>query len=520
MRYDVRVNHISRRDAIGALIGAPALILPRRSAAQEAIPEIEKGPFNGTAESLREYRIPEWFRDAKFGMWAHWGPQSGVEDGDWYARNMYIETQAQYKYHLEHYGHPSKFGYKDLCPLWKGAEFDPDHLVQLYKKAGAKYFMSMGVHHDNFDLWNSKYQPRWNAVATGPKKDVVGMWRKAVQKHGLKFAVSEHLSNSYNWLAVSHGADKSGPMAGVPYDGNDPAYADLYHPFPKGQPIPTQAMSRVAPDSWKLQYFRRIRDLIDNYQPDLLYTDGGIPFDAWGYKLVSHFYNVNAKLHGGKVEGVYTSKNRKDCEQGTCALDIERGVANDIMPEPWQTDTCIGNWHYKRGIRYKTPKTVVDMLCDIVSRNGNLMLNIPLPNSGKPDDEELKVAEAITGWMAVNSEGIYGTRPWKVSGNVATPGAQAMGFNERNRKDLTANDVRFTTRGATLYAFVMGWPENEAVIPLLALGGKPGVGKIRSVELLGHKGRVSFTQDETALKVKMPPKKPSEYAVTLKIAGA
>src|SRR5262249_51819827 len=161
---------VTRRRALSALAAAPSLILPRKSAAQEQIPEIAKGPYDGSLESLRQYRISDWFRDAKFGMWAHWGPQSGVEAGDWYARNMYIETQPQYKYHLEHYGHPSKVGYKDLCPQWKGAEFDPEHLIQLYKKAGAKYFMSMGVHHDNFGLWNSKYQPRWNAVAMGPKK--------------------------------------------------------------------------------------------------------------------------------------------------------------------------------------------------------------------------------------------------------------------------------------------------------------------------------------------------------------
>jgi alpha-L-fucosidase len=163
---------------------------------------------------------------------------------------------------------------------------------------------------------------------------------------------------------------------------------------------------------------------------------------------------------------------------------------------------------------------VIDMLCDIVSRNGNLMLNFPLPNSGMLDDEELKVLDGITRWMAVNSEGIYGTRPWKVSGNAAAPGSQQMGFNERNRKELTADDVRFTTKGGTLYAFVMGWPEREAVVPTLALGGNNGVGKIRSVELLGHKGRLKFTHDETALKVTMPPEKPSEHAVTLKIVGA
>jgi alpha-L-fucosidase len=495
---------MTRRDA---LCLAPALLLARKAGAQD-LPQIARGRFNGTADALKEYRIPEWFRDAKFGIWAHWGPQSGVEAGDWYARNMYIETQAQYKYHVATYGHPSKVGYKDLCPLWKGSEFEPDHLMSLYKKAGAKYFMSMGVHHDNFDLWNSKHQPRWNAVAMGPKKDVVGLWRKAAEKHGLRFAVSEHLSNSYNWLAVSHGSDKSGAMAGVPYDGNDPAYADLYHPFPKDQPIPTQAMSRDVPEAWKRQWFARIKDLVDNYQPDLLYTDGGIPFGDVGYRMVSHFYNL-------MPQGVFTSKNRKDCETGTCALDIERGIANDILPNPWQTDTCIGNWHYKRGVQYKSAKTVIDMLCDIVSRNGNLMLNIPLPNSGKPDDEELKVLDGITRWMAVNEDGIYGTRPWKVSGNApaaAAPGE--AGFNERNRKELTAGDVRFTTKGGAVYAFVMGWPEREAAIPMT------GAGKVRSVELLGHRGRLQFTQDASGLRVQLPAEKPCEHAVAFRVVGA
>ncbi len=512
----------SRRDALRVLAAAPALLISCKSSAQEGMPAIASGPFNGTAESLQQYRIPEWFRDAKFGMWAHWGPQSGVEDGDWYARNMYIQDSAQYKYHVEHYGHPSKVGYKDLCPQWKGAEFDPNHLITLYKKAGAKYFMSMGVHHDNFDLWNSKHQQRWNAVATGPHKDVVGLWRKAVLDNGLKFAVSEHLSNSFDWFMTSHTSDKTGPLAGVSYDGINPQYADLYHAIPAGMSLNQPAMGRNAPDSWKREYFLRIQDLIDNYHPDLLYTDGGIPFGEWGYRLVSHFYNTNAKLHGGQVEAVYTSKVRSDCATGTCALDIERGVASDIMLEPWQTDTCIGGWHYKRGIKYKTPKIVVDMLCDIVSRNGNLMLNIPLPNSGVPDDEELKVVEAITQWMAVNSEGIYATRPWKVSGNAAAapPAANGAKFNERHRKELTAEDVRFTTKADTLYAFVMGWPEREANIPLLALGGQWSVGKIRSVELLGHTGKLKFTQDANALKVPMPPERPSDHAITLKIVGA
>jgi alpha-L-fucosidase len=436
-------------------------------------------------------------------------------------RAQYLfQDSGQYKYHLEHYGHPSKFGHKDICQLWKGDQFDPDHLMQLYKKAGAKYFMSMGVHHDNFDLWNSKHQPRWNAVATGPKKDVVGLWRKAADKYGLKFAVSEHLSNSYNWLAVSHQSDTTGPMAGVKYDGADPAYNDLYHPFPNDQPAPKNAMSRDAPFSWQRLWFQRIQDLIDNYHPDLLYTDGGIPFGDVGYKLVSHYYNDNARRHSGKVESVFTSKTAKDCAQGTCALDIERGIASDILPNPWQTDTCIGNWHYKKGIKYKTPKTVVDMLCDIVSRNGNLMLNLPLPNSGMLDDDELKVLDGITQWMTVNGEGIHGTRPWKVSGNAAPPQPnQRQGFNEQGRKDMTAADVRYTTKNGVLYVFMMGWPESRTAqqLPQLALGS---AGKIRRVELLGHKGNLKFTQTDTALSVELPSEKPCDYAITLKIEGA
>ena len=503
---------ITRRQVVGLVAAAPALLLPRRSHAQESIPEIAKGPFDGV-ESLKKYRIPEWFRDYKFGMWAHWGPQSAAEFGDWYARNMYMQDSPQNKYHVEKYGHPSKFGFKDVALTWHGKDFDAEYLIKLYKKAGAKYFMSMGVHHDNFDLWNSKYQPRWNAVATGPKKDVVGLFAAAARKNGLKFAVSEHLSNSYNWLAVSHGADKTGPLAGVPYDGTDPAFADLYHPFPKDQPIPTQAMSREAPDSWKRLYFLRIQDLIDKYKPDLLYTDGGIPFGEWGYKLVSHYYNQ-------VPNGLYTSKTRKDCEEGTCALDIERGVAGDILPNPWQTDTCIGGWHYKKDAKYKSGKNVVDLLCDIVSRNGNLMLNVPLPNSGKPDDDELKTVEEITKWMAVNSEGIYSTRPWKIAGSAAPPVAGTTAFNERNRKDLTAADVRYTVKNGTLYAFVMGWPEREAVIPTLALGGANQVGKIRGVTLLGHRGNLKFTQDEQSLRVTLPPEKPCEHAICFRIVGA
>jgi alpha-L-fucosidase len=260
---------------------------------------------------------------------------------------------------------------------------------------------------------------------------------------------------------------------------------------------------------------------VDNYQPDILYTDGPMPFEEYGLSLVAHMYNESARRHGGKVEAVYNSKLREDCAEGTCVLDFERGLADAIAPNPWQTDTCVGDWHYRRDVKYKTPKTVIDMLVDIVSRNGNLLLNFPLPGSGALDDRELAILAEITKWMAVNSEGIYGTRPWKIFGEG--PGTKVKGtgrFNENGRQDLTAEDVRFTTKGKTLYAFLMGWPGKQAVVAPLASKGAQDVGKIRNVELLGFKGKLKWTQDEAGLKVEMPEQKPSDHAVTLKVALA
>ncbi len=496
------------------------------------------GPFLPTRESLNTYQVPDWFRDAKFGIWNHWGPQSAAEYGDWYARRMYVESEPQYKYHVQKYGHPSKFGFKDVIASWKADQFDPDHLMGLYKKAGAKYYVSMGVHHDGFDLWNSKYQPRWNSVASGPKKDVVGLFQKAANQHGLRFGVSEHLSNSYTWFGTSHLADKSGPLAGVPYDGANPQWSDLYHDY-SDQPADfaqkaataQMAMSRGGPDAWRKNYFDRITELVTNYEPDLLYTDGGIPFGDEGLALVALHYNTNARKHGGKVEAIYNSKSRPDSAAGLCVLDMERGVIEGIWPRPWQTDTCIGNWHYDTRAKYKTPKRVIDLLVDIVSRNGNLLLNFPLPNSGAPDAEELKILEAITAWMAVNSEAIYATRPWKIfgdgPGSHIPPPAPGVRFNENSRKDFTAEEVRFTTKGSTLYAFVMGWPaqdssngpQKEFVVAPLATTNANVVGKIENVSLLGYGGKLTWKHDERGLVVQLPPAPPCDHAFTLKIAG-
>ncbi len=514
---------ITRRTALAALAAAPALRLAK---AAESGPKFAAGPFSATRESLSAYRVPDWFRDAKFGIWAHWGPQSAPEWGDWYARNMYMEGSRQYKYHVEKYGHPSKFGFKDVIPTWKAEKFDPAYLMSLYKKAGAKYFVSMGVHHDNFDLWNSRHN-RWNAVNMGPKRDIVGAFRDAARREGLRFGVSEHLAVSYHWFQTSHGADKNGALAGVAYDGADPKYAEYYHEaheVPKAGPWSPENV----PLRWKQHYFDRIKDLLDQYEPDLLYTDGPIFFEQWGLGLAAHHYNKSAARAGGKVEGVYANKSKTDCHGGICLLDLERGVVDKVWDEPWQTDTCIGNWHYNRQAKYKSPKIVIDMLVDIVSRNGNLLLNFPLPSNGMLDPEELKILDEITRWMAVNSEAIYGTRPWNTFGSgPSTDGsganaAKGMGefhntaaFNERGRKDLTAGDVRYTKKGGVLYAFAMGWGGQSATFPELASGKQTHV---RNITLLGHRGKLKWKQRPSGLVVELPPEKPCEHAVAFRVS--
>ncbi|MEO6981486.1 MAG: alpha-L-fucosidase, partial [Edaphobacter sp.] len=308
-------------------------------------------------------------------------------------------------------------------------------------------------------------------------------------------------------------------------------YKDLYHDYsgmPAGFAKSAEPMGRVAPTWWKLQYFNRIKDLVDQHQPDLLYTDGGIPFEEYGLSLVANLYNLSASRHGGKVEAIYNSKTASDCVTGTCSLDRERGVLDDISATPWQTDTCIGQWHYKRGIKYKTAKKVIDLLVDIVSKNGNLLLNFPLPNSGELDADEMVTLNGITSWMAVNSEGIYGTRPWKIYGEgpsthvVIARSGKEFDPNEGKKPDLTATDIRFTTKGSTLYAFVQGWPTGQAIIHALGTSSPQRPAKITSASILGHTGHLKFTQDASSLKVTLPSSRPpsADIGFTLKLTTA
>ena len=487
-----------------AVTGAPA----------GAAAENPEGPFKPTPESLQNYECPQWFRDAKFGIWAHWGPQAVPGMGDWYARKLYQEGSPDYKYQLQHYGHPSKVGYKDIIPLWKAEKWDPDRLMSLYKKAGARYFVAQAVHHDNFDNWDSKFH-EWNAVKMGPHKDVVGLWREAALKQGLRFGVSEHLGASYTWFQDSHGADKKGPLAGVPYDGADPKWQDLYHP--KADPKDKGWYSTNP--QWHEEWAKRIGDVVDHYQPDLLYSDGGIPFGEVGRQMVAHLYNSSIRLHGGKNEAVYNSKKQGSGEyiEGANVLDVERGGMNDIQKFPWQTDTSTGDWFYRKTDHYKTTGQVIHLLADIVSKNGNMLLNVvQLPDGSLPPEMETFLTE-MAAWMGTNGEAIYETRPWKIYGEGPTVTA---GGAFKEKFPFTADDVRFTIKGSTLYAIALGVPTQELRIKSLGLKAGHLDKPIADVSVLGSDEKLQWKQQDDALVVQPLKQWPSKDAVVFKVTSS
>jgi alpha-L-fucosidase len=523
---------------------AGAVSLPPAPAPIAAPPGfgVADGPFKPTLESLSAFKIPDWYRDAKFDIWAHWGPQCQPEQGDWYAQNMYTPTHEVYKFHVQKYGHPSKFGFKDVINEWKADKWEPEKLIALYKRAGAKFFASMAHHHDNFDNFDSTYQP-WNSVRVGPKKDIVGGWMKAARAAGLRFAISSHGDRAWSWYQAAQGSDPTGPLAGVPYDGImtkaqgaglwweglDPQ--DLYAQYhPVGKYNWAQSGTPPIDPAFCEKYFHRIIDLIDKYQPDLLYFDDIVmpiyPTSDVGPRIAAYLYNTNL-ARNGKLEAIMTGKNLNGANsawRNALVFDIENGISGGAEEVPWQTDTCIGSWHYKRARfeqhTYKTPLQVVQMLIDIVSKNGNLMLSIPVRGEGTIDDDEVNVLENLAAWIAPNGEGIFSSRPWKVYGegpSTAAAPAQARGPRTPVAVKYTSQDFRFTAKGETIYAFAMAWPDDgKAVIKSLAKGGATFSADVAKVELLGA-GEVAFTHDQTALTVTMPDKKPNDFAYSLKI---
>lgn len=516
----------------GLALASLLAVGPWLSAAEAAAGDSPPTEFLPTWESLEKYQCPEWFRDAKLGIWAHWGPQSVPMRGDWYARRMYEPDikGGVYDHHVRTYGHPSKFGYKDLLPLWKAEKFDPDRLMSLYRAAGARYFVSMAVHHDNFDLWNSTHH-RWNAVQLGPKRDIVGAWQQAARKQGLKFGVSEHLGASFTWFQAAHGSDTRGSLAGVPYDGANPQWQDLYHRA--AQPGDTTWYSND--ETWASQWSARITDLVDQYQPDLLYSDGGIPFRERGRAVIAHFYNTNLARLGGRLEAVYTLKDLRlkpghgDYRDGVGVQDMERGRLSEINSRPWQTDTSIGDWFYNQHWKTKDTRTmyrsaewVVRTLVDVVSKNGNLLLNIIQRPDGSLDPEVEGLLADLAQWMKVNGEAIHATRPWKIFGEGPVRSDANAPRTKVEDFAFSHDDIRFTQTkdGRTLYAVALGWPpDGHARIRSLGVDAGGASNQIQRVELLGQTSALPFTQTADGLLITLPPRPPGAMVCTMKITG-
>ena len=493
------------------------------------------GPYKPSWDSLLQYEVPEWYQDAKFGIWSHWSPQCVPEAGDWYARNMYIEDQAQYKYHQIHYGPPSEFGYKDLCAQWTLLNWDPEDLIARYKKAGARIFLALANHHDNFDAWDSKHQP-WNAMSHGPHRDVVGTWAAAARKQGLRFGVTVHQGRNWWWFQPSHGADKSGPKSSIEYDGKltqaegakqwwqglDPQRLyGVKHPFD------------ALPDvSYVKDFYDRTRDLIDQHNPDLLYFDNSLlPLGWGGMNIGAYFYNNNLKTHAGNLEAVLNVKEVPDHLSKAVVADYERGLTSGIMKYAWQSETCIGHWHYNRALYeqsgeyggYLPPRDVIHWMIDTVSKNGTFILNAPGRPDGTIDSKEIAVLDGITSWMQINGEAIYETRPWKVYGEGPNS-VKAGSFQGKSVSALGAKDIRFTRNKAhtVIYALILGWPAEPILLQSLGSSASTLPGKIGRVELLGTGAETKWRQQPEGLWVELPSSyRPAvDYAAALKVTLA
>jgi alpha-L-fucosidase len=513
------------------------------------------GPFEANWESLKaRYHAPDWYRDAKFGLWAHWGPQCVPEAGDWYARNMYIQGHPQYEHHLANYGHPADVGFMEIVNHWRAENWDPDDLLSLYKRAGAKYFVAMANHHDNFDNWDSSWHD-WNSARLGPRRDIIGIWAKKAREHGFKFGVSNHATRTWHWFQTAYGYDPEGARAGERYDayrlsrregkgkwwdGLDPQefYGGAVIPPPDGFKTSRDAAAWYDYDSgdrmWTEKppianpifvrnWYRRCKELIDKYEPDLLYFDNfDLPLGQAGLDIAAHHYNASV-ARGGSLDVVLNTKELPEDRQGALVEDVERGYRAEIVPQVWQTDTCIGEWHYNRQVSerrsYMRADAVIHRLCDVVAKNGNLLLSIPMKGDGTIDSEERAIVTALGDWMERFGDAIHGTRPWRVFGEGPTEVVSGM-FGESAAKPFTSQDIRFTTKSGDLFATTLGAPVDTVTISSLGNTGQAADGRIDRVEVVGHDTPLNFTRNAAGLHVAVPGQTVHEFGVALRIAGA
>ena len=470
------------------------------------------GPFRPDWESLQKYQVPDWYKDAKFGIFIHWGVYSVPAFGnEWYPRNMYEAGSEEYKHHLATYGSQDKFGYKDFIPMFKAEHYDPAAWAELFKQAGAKYVVPVAEHHDGFAMYDSGLSD-WTAAKMGPHRDLIGDLGKAVRAKGLHFGVSSHRVEHNFFLGVARH---------IPADVNDPQYAAFYGPAhawlpnPWGVPL-NDDFTYVSPE-WANDWLARCSELVEKYHPEIMYFDwwiGQASIRANLTRFAAYYYNTSLK--SGEHLGVINYKDYAMAEHAA-VLDLERGQLGDIRPLYWQTDTSVSNksWGYIKDDTFKSPEFVVHQLIDIVSKNGNLLMNIGPRSDGTIPEEVRQVLLSVGEWLNTNGEAIYGTRPWRIFGEGPTR-VTAGSFHDTDTTSYKPEDFRFTTKGEVLYAIGLAWPANgEAVVHSLAttVGSVP----VRAVTLVGSDASLPFEQRPDGLHVKLPAQPPAKYAYALRV---
>jgi alpha-L-fucosidase len=463
---------------------------------------IADGPFARDWDSLKAYRVPNWYQDAKFGIFIHWGVYSvPAFHNEWYPRNMYLQGSPEFQHHLETYGPQSQTGYKDFIPQFTAKQFDPDQWASLFRRAGAQFVVPVAEHHDGFALYDCAYSD-WTATKMGPKRDIIGELAAAVRKQWMVFGLSSHRAE--HWWFFNGGMKFES-------DVQDPRFSGLYGP---AQPETLPPNEEFLED-----WLARTCELVDKYQPQLVWFDWWIEqpvFQSYLRQFAAYYYNRGAQWE----RGVAINYKFKAFAEGTAVYDIERGQTNDLRTAFWQNDTSVSknSWGYIHHHDYKTVGSIVGDLVDVVSKNGALLLNIgPRPDGTIPEMEQEMLLD-IGRWLSVNGEAIYGTRPWKTYGEGPTQVVSGS-FSDTKRAAFTSQDIRFTTRGDILYAIVLDWPDDRNItIKSLASGTALYQDTIEKVELLGANEAVEWTHNEQGLMMTLPQQRPCAHAYTFRIS--
>ena len=495
------------------------ILLPPTNLTNAATADDAALRFKPNRESLKQYECPEWFRDAKFGIFIHWGVYSVPAFGnEWYGHHMYCPVHVNrdgtkstrksgtHKYHLEHFGQPGEFGYKDFIPMFKAEKWNPEAWIDLFDKAGAKYVVPVAEHHDSFALYDSSVT-KFDSVNMGPKRDILGELAKAARKRGMKIGASLHTAFTWRWWYYEDGLDTV-----------DPRYEDLYlKPHKWSDPASPQFLNR---------WYARCQDIIDKYQPDILWFDFGFcwpEFAETRYKMAAYYYNrADAWKKGVCLQYKRWTPNKETevaYPDGAAVLDLEREKLPRIRRFPWQTDTSIGknSWGYVKNWKSKTSNDLIDDLVDIVSKNGCLLLNIGPKADGTIPKDQTQILLEIGDWLKINGEAIYGTRPWRVYGEGPTKIAEGH-MSEGKNKSLTAEDIRFTTKDGVLYATCMAVPKDQTVrIRTLRNDSDICPEEITSVELLGSFDTLKVERTDKAFVIRLPETLPNAAALTFRI---